>query len=177
MGGSPRHMTTIGGPALNAHSPLVSGLYQQPDLINLLRTVTGRPVVPVHEVTERHVVNILHHPGDTHGEHTDDYPYALVLFIEAPTDPRDGGLLEYTPHTTTLPLPADLPVHRRHHHAGDAYLLRSDTTAHRVSPLTRPGIRRTVLNFAYTTPDRQSPRTPSAQLLYDDEHTRADRAQ
>ncbi|MCX5402308.1 hypothetical protein [Streptomyces sp. NBC_00102] len=170
MGGSPRHMTTIGGPALATGSPLISELYRQPSLIGLLRTVTGEPVVPVREVTERHVVNILHHPGDTHGEHIDDYPFALVLFLEAPADPRDGGLLEYSPRTTALPLPDAAPLHRRHHHAGDAYLLRSDTTAHRVSPLTRPGVRRTVLNFAYTTPDRQAARTRSAQLLYDDEN-------
>ncbi|MFD6532100.1 hypothetical protein [Streptomyces sp. NPDC060184] len=176
MGGSPRHMTTIGGPALAAGSPLISGLYQQRSLVGLLRTVTGEPVVPVREVTERHVVNILHRPGDTHGEHTDDYPFALVLFLEAPADPDDGGLLEYSPHTTTLPLPEAVPVHRRHHRAGDAYLLRSDTTAHRVSPLTRPGVRRTVLNFAYTTPDRQAALTPSAQLLYDDGHADSEEA-
>lgn len=171
MGGSPRHMTTISGPALAARSPLITDLYRQPDLLGLLRAVTGQPVVPVHEATERHVVNILHHPGDTHGEHTDDYPFALVLFLEAPADPADGGLLEYAPHTTALPLPHDAPMERRHHQPGDAYLLRADTTAHRVSPLTRTGTRRTVLNFAYTTPDRQTTRTPSAQLLYDDEHT------
>ncbi|WP_419248625.1 HalD/BesD family halogenase [Streptomyces melanogenes] len=53
-------------------------------------------------------------------------------------------------------------MHRRHHQAGDAYLLRADTTAHRVSPLTRPGVRRTVLNVAYSVPGRQAPRSPSA---------------
>jgi hypothetical protein len=35
-----------------------------------------------------------------------------------------------------------------------------------VSPLRRPGLRRTVLNFAYTTPGRQQAVTHSASLLY-----------
>ncbi|MFZ3493365.1 HalD/BesD family halogenase [Streptomyces sp. 5.8] len=177
MGGSPRHMTTIGGSALAAESPFIGDLYLRPDLLALLSSITGEPVMEVRDVTERHVINILHHPGDTHGEHTDDYPYALVLFLEAPADPGDGGLLEYAPHTTALPLPANTPVHRRHHRAGDAYLLRADTTAHRVSPLTRPGVRRTVLNFAYTVPGRQAPRSPSAQLLYEDESAGGDRVE
>ncbi|WP_433573583.1 HalD/BesD family halogenase [Streptomyces sp. CA-251247] len=34
------------------------------------------------------------------------------------------------------------------------------------SPLKHPGVRRTVLNLAYTTPDRQQPTTPSASELY-----------
>ncbi|MFJ8129480.1 hypothetical protein ACIQ7E_13275 [Streptomyces hydrogenans] len=54
-----------------------------------------------------------------------------------------------------------------HHRAGDAHLLRSDTTAHRVTPLARPGPRRTVLNFAYTTPAARPHRTPSATELYE----------
>ncbi|MFD4242411.1 hypothetical protein ACFWP3_12560 [Streptomyces sp. NPDC058525] len=170
MGGSPRHMTTIGGKALAARSPLIADLYERPELLGLLSALTGERVQGVGELTERHVLNILHQPGDTHGEHTDDYPYALVFFLQAPEDAGDGGLLEYAPHTTELPLPDGTPVERRHHRAGDAYLLRADTTAHRVSPLTRPGVRRTVLNFAYTTPGREEARTPSARLLYGDDH-------
>ncbi|MFJ6406869.1 hypothetical protein ACIQK9_15300 [Streptomyces hydrogenans] len=53
-----------------------------------------------------------------------------------------------------------------HHRAGDAYLLRSDTTAHRVTPLALPGLRRTVLNFTSTTPAARPHRTPSAAELY-----------
>ncbi|MEU8435238.1 hypothetical protein AB0F18_20410 [Streptomyces sp. NPDC029216] len=104
--------------------------------------------------------------GDTHGVHTDDYPYALVLFLEAPDTPADGGLLQYVPHTSALDVLDNGPVHTRHHRAGDAYLLRSDTTAHRVSPLSRPGVRRTVLNFAYTPPTAQPSAIPSARELY-----------
>ncbi|MFE1382435.1 hypothetical protein ACFW6S_26190 [Streptomyces sp. NPDC058740] len=58
------------------------------------------------------------------------------------------------------------PARTAHHRAGDAYLLRSDTTAHRVTPLARAGVRRTVLNFAYTTADAAPRPTPSARRLY-----------
>ncbi|MGW8360377.1 HalD/BesD family halogenase [Streptomyces wedmorensis] len=49
-----------------------------------------------------------------------------------------------------------------HHRAGDAYLPRGDITAHRVTPPPQAGLRRTVLNFAYTTPAARPPRTDSA---------------
>ncbi|MEU7563470.1 HalD/BesD family halogenase [Streptomyces eurythermus] len=39
----------------------------------------------------------LHHQDDTHGSHTDDYPYALVVFLDAPPHPPDGG--EWIPTT------------------------------------------------------------------------------
>ncbi|MFE6335173.1 hypothetical protein ACFVOK_18420 [Streptomyces sp. NPDC057798] len=128
--------------------------------------VVGEPPMAVPDPLERHVLNVLHQEGDTHGAHTDDYPYALVFFLEAPHAPADGGLLEYVPGADSL---ADLDTgraHRAHHRAGDAYLLRSDTTAHRVTPLTRPGVRRTVLNFAYTTRSAAPRMTQSARELY-----------
>ncbi|BDH05795.1 hypothetical protein HEK131_30220 [Streptomyces seoulensis] len=53
-----------------------------------------------------------------------------------------------------------------HHRAGDGYLLRSDTTAHRVTPLTRSGLRRVVLNFAYGTSAAPARTTTSARELY-----------
>ncbi|MEV1025058.1 hypothetical protein [Streptomyces sp. NPDC050264] len=167
MADSPRHMTTLGGHRIARTSPLITRLYQDPDLIRLLSSLLGETAVTVHDPVERHVLNILHRPGDTHGGHTDDYPLALVLFLEAPPHPADGGLLEFHPGRGDLAA-LDAPGTRHvHHRPGDGYLLRSDLTAHRVTPLARPGPRRTVLNFAYTTPGRQGAITDSASLLYD----------
>ncbi|MFK0236639.1 HalD/BesD family halogenase [Streptomyces vinaceus] len=166
MDDSPRHMTTLGGQVIAAESELLPRLYADEALIELLGRLTGRPVASVPDPVERHVLNILHQEGDTHGGHTDDYPYALVLFLEAPSSPADGGLLEYTPGTSRLDTLGTAAAVTSHHHAGDAYLLRSDTTAHRVTPLTRPGVRRTVLNFAYTLPGHPAHATDSANQLY-----------
>ncbi|MEU5998284.1 hypothetical protein ABZ837_10680 [Streptomyces sp. NPDC047197] len=162
---SPRHMTTLGGHTIDRESTLIPRLYRDRELLAWLGDVSSLAAVEVADPLERHVLNILHRPGDTHGAHTDDYPLALVLFIEAPADPADGGLLHYTPRSGALDA-LDATAERAHHRSGDGYLLRADTTAHRVTALRRPGIRRTVLNFAYTTPDRQRARTSTASALY-----------
>ncbi|MEU9419341.1 hypothetical protein [Streptomyces sp. NPDC048272] len=167
MADSPRHMTTLGGHRIARASPVITRLYEDRDLMRLLSSLLGEAVVPVHDPVERHVLNVLHRPGDTHGAHTDDYPLALVLFLEAPPHHTDGGLLEFHPGRGDL-YALDAPGTRRvHHRPADGYLLRSDVTAHRVTPLARPGLRRTVLNFAYTTPGRQGASTSTASLLYD----------
>ncbi|MFJ8864738.1 hypothetical protein ACIRD6_03100 [Streptomyces sp. NPDC102473] len=166
MAASPRHMTTLGGHRIARASPLITRLYEDRELMRLLSSLLGETVVAVHDPVERHVLNVLHRPGDTHGAHIDDYPLALVLFLEAPAHPADGGLLEFHPGSDLDDL--DAPGARLvHHRPGDGYLLRSDRTAHRVTPLGRPGLRRTVLNFAYTTQGRQGTTAPSASLLYD----------
>ncbi|MEV0322916.1 hypothetical protein ACIBKX_15305 [Streptomyces sp. NPDC050658] len=166
MGDSPRHMTTLGGNAIARESVLIPRLYGDVELLGWLGRVADLPVVAVADPLERHVLNVLHRPGDTHGAHTDDYPLALVLFTEAPADPADGGLLQYTPGASALDALEATAV-EAHHRRGDGYLLRADTAAHRVTALRRPGLRRTVLNFAYTTADRQAVRTPSATQLYE----------
>lgn len=166
MDDSPRHMTTLGGHVISETSELIPSLYRDRNLIGLVGQVAGEPVIEVEDPVERHVLNILHRAGDTHGAHTDDHPYALVLFLEAPKDPADGGLVRFLPRATSLRNLDHGHARTAHHHAGDAYLLRSDTTAHRVTPLARPGLRRTVLNFAYTTPAARPRRTPSATDLY-----------
>ncbi|MFD4559722.1 hypothetical protein ACFWP5_36320 [Streptomyces sp. NPDC058469] len=163
---SPRHMTTLGGHVIARESELIPQLYRDEHLLGLLGRIAGITAVPVGDPLERHVINSLHQQGDTHGAHTDDYPLALVLFTEAPADPAHGGLLEYVPHAIELDTLQTDTARRAHHRPGDGYLLRSDTTVHRVTPLVRAGLRRTVLNFAYTTLDRQRAVTPSASQLY-----------
>ncbi|MEX0172847.1 hypothetical protein MRBLMG1_005590 [Streptomyces sp. LMG1-1-1.1] len=166
MDGSPRHMTTLGGHVIAELSALVPELYADEELLALLSGLIGEKALPVPDPVERHVLNILHRQGDTHGAHTDDYPFALVIFLEAPASPEEGGLLEYVPEAASLRDLTAGPARTAHHHAGDAYLLRSDTTAHRVTPLARTGARRTVLNFAYTTSAAAPRTTPSAHRLY-----------
>ncbi|MFH8569454.1 hypothetical protein [Streptomyces sp. NPDC017993] len=166
MGHSPRHMTTLGGHLIAEESKLIAGVYRDGQLIRLVGAIAGWEAVGVRDPLERHVINILHQRGDTHGAHTDDYPVALVLFMEAPDDPADGGLLEHVPHATGLEALTTGAARVAHHRPGDGYLLRSDVSAHRVTPLRRSGLRRTVLNFAYTTQDRQAAITPSASELY-----------
>jgi hypothetical protein len=164
MDGSPRRMSTIGGEVLAEESPLVAGLYGDGRLVDFLAQVSGEPLTVVEDPVERHVLNFLHESGDTHGAHFDDHAVALVLFLESPPA-GSGGLLEYLPHAPSLAALGSEGTLRAEHRVGDAYVLRSDTTAHRVTPLTGGG-RRTVLNFAYATEATAGMRSPSAAILY-----------
>lgn len=164
MNDTPRHMTTVGGHVIADESPLICDLYLDPAIMQFLRDVTGLELVPAPDLVERHVANFLHLPGDIHGAHFDDYPVALLLLVETPGSPEDGGLLEFLANAGDLAEIDGPDTRRAFHVSGDAYVLRTDTTAHRVTALSRP-CRRVVLNFAYATPDSATV-TPSASLLY-----------
>lgn len=164
MGGSPRRMSTIGGETLAEESPVIADLYADPHLAGFLSEVLGEDLGLVEDPIERHVLNFLHESGDTHGAHFDDHAVALVLFLETPP-PGSGGLLEYLPRAESLAQLGSKDTRRAEHRVGDAYVLRSDTTAHRVTSLTGGG-RRTVLNFAYATPATARIRSTSAAILY-----------
>lgn len=164
MRDSPRRMSTIGGEVLAEESGMISSIYGDPGLRAFLSALTGEDLVAVPDPVERHVLNFLHEAGDTHGAHFDDHPIAIVLFVESPPAAA-GGLLEYVANAADLAELDSPAVRLAHHEVGDAYVLKTDTTAHRVSPLVR-GWRRTVMNMAYTTPLRASVRSESASVLY-----------
>lgn len=159
MGGTPRHMTTLGGVEIAESGPLIAELYQHGELINEIGSQLAMNIVTADDPVERHVLNILHKRGDTHGLHVDDYPIALVMFLESPACTEGCGHLEYHP--------ADAPnkVSTHGHAPGDAYLLRSDRFAHRVMPI-HDGCTRTVLNFAYGAAGINVTTSPSASILY-----------
>lgn len=80
-------------------SALVSSLYQDPALLAFLTTVLGSEVSTVRDPVERHVLNILHGEGDTHGAHTDDHPLALVLFSNPHPTPTTAACWNSAPDT------------------------------------------------------------------------------
>lgn len=168
MGGTPRNMTTLGGELITERAPGISAVYQSSELMGALGVLLKKKIVVADDPVERHVLNILHKAGDTHGYHVDDYPIALVMFVESPTCPEGCGRLEFCPATGDGSADANLESHpsfTRSHQAGDAYILRSDRLNHRVQPI-HDGCLRTVLNFAYGFDGEQVARTPSASILY-----------
>lgn len=164
MDNSPRRMSTIGGEALAEESVLIPRMYDDPELIEFISGIFGEQLVTVQDPIERHVINFLHEAGDTHGGHFDDHPVALVVFVESPPA-HAGGLIEYVKNASSLSELDGPGALRAHHEVGDGYLLKTDTTAHRVTSLAS-GYRRTAMNFAYTTPALASIASPSASLLY-----------
>lgn len=159
MGGTPRHMTTLGGLEIAESGPLIAKLYEHQSLLQRIGQQLEMEIRTADDPVERHVLNILHKRGDTHGLHVDDYPIALVMFLESPACTEGCGHLEYHPADT----PGQVSSHG--HAPGDAYLLRSDRFAHRVMPI-HDGCTRTVLNFAYGAEGVDVIPSPSASMLY-----------
>lgn len=150
-GGTPRHMSTLGGHVVAEYSSLVPALYNDPDLLTFLSGVAGEPVLVVPDPVENHVLNVLHRPEDVHGGHVDTYAFAFNISIDGTTE-ADGGALEYVPGSVALE-DLDGPLARRAYHApGDCYLVKTDEAVHRVSPLRREGALRTIFNFAFANP-------------------------
>lgn len=153
-GASPRRYRVVGRDALAASCPASASFYRSAPLLALLSDVVGEAVVPVPYVPEELIATRLETAGDTHGWHWDDYGFALVWVLRAPPA-ADGAALEFVtgvPWCKTAPrvdsiLAERVPV-RAHVATGTVYLLRADTTLHRVTPLRRDA-RRDAVCFSY----------------------------
>lgn len=167
MDNSPRRMNVVNGHTIETLSTLVPKLYNDPRVLAFLSAVIGEPVLPLTDDIDRYVINQLSRSSDTFGAHYDDYPLSFVIILESPGF-EGGGYAEMVPRANSLSQLEDNPI-RLPLRAGDAYLLKTDTTAHRVAPL-RVDALRTAINYAYTTPDFVPPRvTESAMKLYAEE--------
>jgi hypothetical protein len=166
MDNSPRRMNVINSKVLEENSKYVPALYGNYDLVNFLSRLTKMPVEVLETDIDRFVVNHLSKEGDTFGAHFDDYPISLAIVLYAPL-PEFGGVPEIKPRAAKLADLFDNPITVPLKN-GDAYVLRSDTAAHRVSPL-KADLSRTAINFAYTWRGYSKKETVSAQRLYEDD--------
>jgi len=162
---TPRHMTTVGQPVIKEHGPIIHELYFSPLLKEILSRLVGEEVFTCPYPGEHYVVSRLVRSGDTHGWHWDDYTYGLVLILEAPSY-RDGGFVQGVPRTSWDKKNPDVygallksQVHSYAFEAGDAYVVKTDTTMHRVHPIRGSG-RRTIVNMTWVSAsDLVEPRT------------------
>lgn len=157
-GNSPRSYTLVPREGLVAQGACIPALYRDATLLALIEDVAGVPVRPVPYVPEEFIAARYERAGDTHGWHWDDYAFALVLVLEAP-DESGGGSLEFLRGVPWDKARPDVERHVRegrverfHPRANTAYLLRTDTTLHRVTPLTRPA-HREILCLSYAAPE------------------------
>lgn len=166
MDNSPRRMNVVNGPTIERLSRWIPQVYTDPGMLDFLSHVVGERVVPLVDDIDRYVINQLRATSDTFGAHYDDYPLSFVIILESPGH-EGGGYAEMVPNATSLSQlevdPIQLPLR-----AGDAYILKADTTAHRVAPL-RVDACRTAINLAYTTPGYVPRYTESASKLYAEE--------
>jgi hypothetical protein len=158
-GNSPRRYDAISRDDIVEGSTLIPSLYRSPELLRFLARLTGEEeIIHVPHEPEEVLITRMAEPGDSHGWHWDDYPFAMIWLIDAPPA-EDGATVEFIPHTTWDKENPRIDEHlveheirRRNPPTGSIYLLRADTALHRVSPLTREGAVRTVLVFSFATP-------------------------
>jgi hypothetical protein len=158
-GNSPRRYDAISRDDIVAGSTLIPSLYRSPALLRWLAGITGEEeMIAVPHEPEEILITRMAEPGDSHGWHWDDYPFAMIWLIEAPPA-QDGATVEFIPHTVWNKENPRIEEHLTEHEirrlnpvTGSIYLLRADTALHRVAPLTREGAVRTVLVLSFATP-------------------------
>jgi hypothetical protein len=163
---TPRHMTTVGQPVIKANGPLTHALYFSPVLRDFLSSVVGEDLATCPYAGEHYVISRLRKSGDTHGWHWDDYAYGFVLILEAPNY-RDGGFVQAVPHTAWDKQNPDVhgallksQVHSYAFEPGDAYVVKTDTTMHRVYPIRGENVTRTIINTTWANAaDIATPKT------------------
>jgi hypothetical protein len=154
---TPRRMTCVGQPTIRKHGQIIPATYASRTLIEVLSAVIGEPVNPVPYAGEEYTLTSLGQSGDTHGWHWDDYGIGFVWILDAP-HPRDGGFIQCVPNTRWNKQQPDVyaaflqsPIYSYAFAPGDAYVLRTDTTLHRVYPVSGNGRRRVIVNMTWAT--------------------------
>lgn len=152
-GHTPRRMRNVRQAEVVRRSAVIPAVYESDALLKLLAEVAGEPVLRCPYEPEQYVITRLERAGDTHGWHWDDYAFALVWIIECPP-PESGGFVQCVPGTEWNKDDPDInrallsgPTYSVAFAPGDVYLMRTDTTLHRVYPIT--GGVRTIINMGY----------------------------
>ncbi|MET9340059.1 MULTISPECIES: HalD/BesD family halogenase [unclassified Nonomuraea] len=152
-GGTPRRMRNVTRAEIAERSSVIPALYESEALVGLLSEIVDEPVLACPYEPEQYVITRLEHNGDTHGWHWDDYSFALVWVVECPPA-EHGGFVQCVPGTTWNK--QDPAIHRAflgnptlsfEVRAGDLYVMRTNTTLHRVYPISA-GVR-TIINMGY----------------------------
>ncbi|WP_055702164.1 MULTISPECIES: HalD/BesD family halogenase [Streptomyces] len=152
---TPRLMRNVRHHEISSYGSLIPEVYASEEFREALGKVAGEPVLECPYEPERYVITELEQSGDTHGWHWDDYSFALVWVVACPPL-EHGGFVQCVPRTRWNKEDpqlhrqfVDRPIHSFELHPGDLYFLRTDTTLHRVYPLS--GGRRLIINMGYAS--------------------------
>jgi hypothetical protein len=138
---TPRNMFSVGQSVIHNSSKLIPFFYCHSGLLEFLSNIVQEEVMLLPWESERYVINGLSGLGDVHGWHWDDYSYALVLIAKA-TDKESGGQLECIPFTSSASGTIDMVLSNNKpniysYSSGCVYLMKSNSTLHRVSPIIK----------------------------------------
>jgi hypothetical protein len=158
-GNTPRAYTSVGRDAIAADAGVIPAIFQNDAVRDFLSEIAGERLERVPYQPEEYIVNSQSLPGDTHGWHWDDYSYAFIWVLEAP-DPLLGGRVEFVPRvewekgdteTYLRNVLSKRQTRTAYIQAGQCYLMKTDTTLHRVTPLTGETTR-SVAIFTFASP-------------------------
>ncbi|TFI52620.1 ArpA protein [Mastigocladus laminosus UU774] len=156
--GTPRFLNVVRQADIAREGRIIPFLYYSSVFKSFISKVIGENVLFCPYDQEKFVISRMDKPGDTHGWHWDDYSYSLIWFMECPP-PELGGSLEFIPNTKwnksnprVEQFLQNHPVQIRHHVAGEAYLLKADTSMHRVTPLKDNAVR-VMLAYTWASPN------------------------
>lgn len=179
-GKTPRIYDCVGRDVIKEHGTIIPSFFHSLSVKRYLSQVVGEEVHCIPYAPEEYIINSQNKPADTHGWHFDDYTFALIWMVEAP-GPFDGGRIEYVPNIVwdkNAPreqlesVLTERPVQSIYVPAGSCYLMRAQTTLHRVTPLLQE-TQRTVIVFSYaSTADLtdDSITHETVEEIYTDEH-------
>ena len=153
-GNTPRYLSNVTRDDIESYGKYIPIAYKSKYLLSLIRNIVKEDVIPTPWKWDNYIINSQHKAGDTHGWHWGDYPFTIFWIVEAPSI-ESGGLLECVPHTNwdkrnsrIENLLVENTIDSYFHMTGDVYLLKADTTLHRVKPLTQD-VMRIILNTTW----------------------------
>lgn len=157
-GGTPRAYASVDRDTIYEDGNVIKSVFESEAVRQYLSEIAGEPLHKVPYQPEEYIINSQEKSGDTHGWHWDDYTFALIWIVEAP-DHLAGGRVEYVSGTdwdkdntqqALRKILSEREVKSRHIESGSCYLMRANTTLHRVAPLMH-NTRRTVIVFTYAS--------------------------
>lgn len=143
-GNTPRNYMSVGRDMIYKNNKSIRKLFESDSLLMVLSTLAQEPVFRVPYAAEEYIINNQCGVGHTHGWHWDDYSFAMIHVVEAP-DPMHGGQVEFVPNIhwdksdpsncirSALQENVVLSCYVAKR---KTYFMRTNTTLHRVSPLT-----------------------------------------
>ncbi|WP_157535120.1 HalD/BesD family halogenase [Nocardia inohanensis] len=139
---------------VTARGHCIPALYDCEPLRHKLTVIATEPVLPC-PAPRRFAVTRRHHDDSPTRWHWDDYAFTLVLVVECPPL-EEGGFVQTVPHTRPDRRHTEInrtltrnAIHSWELNPGDLYLLRADTTLHRVHPFDHG--RRTTIHMTFAS--------------------------
>jgi len=152
-GGTARCMRNVSAVDIESHGGWIATLYRSEAFLAALSRVAGEPVLECPYLPERYIITHLERSGDTHGWHWDDYAFGVIFIADCPPV-EAGGFVQCVSGTSwdkenpqVFRAIVDNPIRSYELRCGDLYILRTDTTLHRVHPIVEGT--RIIVNFAF----------------------------